>query len=68
MDMAQQHHDHRRHRQGQQNAGETEQFTAGENGENHRHRMQADAITDQQWRQDHAFQCLADHEYRCDRQ
>ncbi|MNM93662.1 hypothetical protein D3C81_1060420 [compost metagenome] len=66
--MPQQHHDHRRHRQRQQHTGKAEQFAAGKNGENHRHRVQADAVTHQQRRQHRTLKHLAHHEHRNDAQ
>ena len=56
--MAQQNHDHRCHRKCQQHTGKTEQLPTGEHGEDHRDRMQPDAIAHQQWRQQHAFEHL----------
>ena len=42
MSMAQQNHDDRGHRQGQQHTSEAEQLAAGEDGEDHGYRVQAD--------------------------
>ena len=66
MSMAQQNHDHRSHRQGQQYVGEAEQLVIGEDGEDHRDRVQADVIVYQHGGQYYAFEQLTDHEYYTD--
>ena len=67
MGVAQQHRDDRRHRQGQENAEETEQVTTGQHGEHHCDRMQADAVADQRRRQEKIADELTDPEHDQDR-
>ncbi len=67
MRMPQQHHDNRCHGQGQQYSQKAKQLPARYDGEDNSHRMQADFIADQQRRQHHAFQSLANREHNSDR-